>query len=167
MAIKEKKPAPAVKIRPARAEDAPIAAEIWMSMAVMHSDFDREKWQYAGDAQEQWQKWFAQAVSQEDMLTLAAVNEQDELVGFLVAKLTEPPPIIAIRRRAQIFDIAVKEGLRGKGIGTMLTKEAIGIFRKQGIQDVTLMVAKENELAEVLYLKLGFREVAHEMYMRL
>lgn len=58
---------------------------------------------------------------------------------------------------ATITNIAVREDFRGRGIGTMLLKEALDEAKRRDIGAVTLEVRKSNAPAIRLYEKFGFK----------
>lgn len=60
---------------------------------------------------------------------------------------------------ATITNIAVREDLRGKGIGAMLLKTALDMAKERDISAVTLEVRKSNEPAIKLYNCFGFEAV--------
>lgn len=60
---------------------------------------------------------------------------------------------------ATITNIAVREDLRGQGIGAQLLKEALDEAKERGISAVTLEVRKSNEPAIKLYNRFGFESV--------
>ena len=60
---------------------------------------------------------------------------------------------------AHIVGIAVREELRGRGIGELLLIGAVEMGLRQGLETVTLEVRVSNAVAQALYTKYGFREV--------
>ncbi len=60
---------------------------------------------------------------------------------------------------ATITNIAVREDLRGQGIGAQLLREALDEAKERGISAVTLEVRKSNESAIKLYNRFGFESV--------
>lgn len=61
-----------------------------------------------------------------------------------------------------ICGIAFSPEFRGKGYGKQLMQLAEQQAREKGFTKLSLIVFEENRLARELYLKLGYREVAHE-----
>jgi ribosomal protein S18 acetylase RimI-like enzyme len=59
-------------------------------------------------------------------------------------------------RRGYIYNLAVKDGFKRRGIGTALTKLAISNLKRAGADKVHLMVLVENQCAHRFYQKLGF-----------
>jgi ribosomal-protein-alanine N-acetyltransferase len=60
---------------------------------------------------------------------------------------------------AHIVAIAVRESLRGKGLGKLLLTGAIEMAQRREQQVVTLEARVSNEAAKALYIKYGFKEV--------
>ncbi len=81
-----------------------------------------------------------------------------EPVGFIHAQLQEPydTGITKPQRFLCIWDIAVREGFRGIGAGSMLLGAAMDWGRDCGAQYVRLNVLAQNEAALRFYEKRGF-----------
>jgi RimJ/RimL family protein N-acetyltransferase len=56
-------------------------------------------------------------------------------------------------------DIVVKESMRGKGIGTLLTLNQLSFLEKLGIKEVVVYVLKDSISAVKILEKLGFKKV--------
>lgn len=56
------------------------------------------------------------------------------------------------------FGIAIREKFQGKGLGNILTKEAITMAKQLGYEQVELGVFADNHKARSLYRKYGFEE---------
>ncbi len=81
------------------------------------------------------------------------VAEMDGVVvGFAVGMLTS-------HIEGRIFSIAVDKKNRRMGFATLLIKELLDNFRKNGVIIVRLEVRKSNLIAQELYQKLGFNTV--------
>lgn len=74
--------------------------------------------------------------------------EDDELVGY--------GAMWVIIDEAHITNIAVKERLRGQGIGRFLLRGLIGIAKRNGAAGITLEVRPSNTAAVGLYESEGF-----------
>jgi len=59
---------------------------------------------------------------------------------------------------AEILDVAVRQSLRGRGIGRLLVEDALAAARERGAIVVSLEVRVGNHDAVALYRRLGFRE---------
>ena len=67
--------------------------------------------------------------------------------------------VTAVAGEGYINNIAVKENLHGKGIGTLLLHRAIAFSKDKKLDFLSLEVRKSNRGAVSLYNKLGFKEV--------
>lgn len=66
-----------------------------------------------------------------------------------------------------IFDLAVDEEQRGRGIGHQLTDVVFGWLRSQGVMDCYLESGVENHSAHQFFEKIGFKTVSHIFKTRL
>ncbi|MBR3002640.1 MAG: ribosomal protein S18-alanine N-acetyltransferase [Clostridia bacterium] len=60
---------------------------------------------------------------------------------------------------AHITNIVVKKSMRKNGIGSLLLQELINMFKKLGLNEITLEVNEQNSSAIHLYQNFGFRQV--------
>lgn len=58
---------------------------------------------------------------------------------------------------AQIANIAVREDMRGQGLGRLLMQKLLELAKQNGIKAITLEVKDSNEPAVRLYKSLGFK----------
>ena len=65
-----------------------------------------------------------------------------------------------------IFDIVVKESLRGKGYGREIMETLLAEAAKRGVENSYLQVMLNNPIAMHLYEKLGYREVYRYWYRK-
>jgi ribosomal-protein-alanine N-acetyltransferase len=80
------------------------------------------------------------------------VAEADrEVVGYIVVRRE------SVRRaRAELPTFAVREDLRGRGIGSALLRHALGYLERIGVRRVVLQVSVRNAGAKALYDRFGF-----------
>jgi len=76
-------------------------------------------------------------------------ESKKRIAGYTIGKLE--------KRSAEIISLAVKPGLRQKGIGKKLTNFLISLFRKKGVKEIFLEVRTINKIAISLYRELGFK----------
>jgi len=85
--------------------------------------------------------------------TLLVARSQGTIVGMLTL-VTFPLPS---GLRARIEDVVVDQDARGQGIGTALTKAAVGLALQQGARSVDLTSRASRAAANRLYQHLGFQ----------
>ncbi|MFD8573024.1 GNAT family N-acetyltransferase [Streptomyces sp. NPDC059639] len=76
------------------------------------------------------------------------------LVGYV--RLGHPTGLPANAHVRQIQGLAVSDAARGRGVGRMLVRAAIGQARRQGARRITLRVLGHNAPARALYASEGF-----------
>lgn len=86
---------------------------------------------------------------------------QDEAGVVLVARMSDQPVgLIACNRLDDdtgVIDLAgVREGMRGRGVGTALVQAALDWFRRQGMSRAEVVTQARNVPAQRLYQQMGF-----------
>jgi [ribosomal protein S18]-alanine N-acetyltransferase len=83
-------------------------------------------------------------------IPLVALVPEHQLAGYLCLKV--------VFDEAEILDVAVDPGWRGRGIGRFLVQHALTLARARGAALVALEVRVGNLEALALYRSFGFRE---------
>lgn len=99
--------------------------------------------------------YLAQSLAKPDVIALVA-RDDNAIVGGLVAY--ELPKLEQARSEIYIYDLAVAEAHRRKGIATALINELRAIARTSGAWVVYVQADYGDEPAIALYTKLGRRE---------
>jgi ribosomal protein S18 acetylase RimI-like enzyme len=94
----------------------------------------------------------AKIIAQPGSTLLVARENGVRIVGMLTL-VTFPIPTGI---RAWIEDVVVDDSVRGQGVGTALTQEAIDIAKAIGAHTIDLTSRPSREAAHRLYEKLGF-----------
>ncbi|MFJ4712164.1 GNAT family N-acetyltransferase [Streptomyces sp. NPDC088785] len=76
------------------------------------------------------------------------------LVGYV--RVGYPTGLVANAHVRQIQGLAVADAARGRGVGRMLVRAAVGLARRQGARRITLRVLGHNAPARALYASEGF-----------
>jgi len=98
-------------------------------------------------------------LARERFIAIAALVG-DGVVGGLVAH--ELPKLMAERSEIYIYDLAVAEPHRRRGIATGLITELTRVARQRGASSIYVQADPDDEAATALYAKLGTRsDVLH------
>ena len=79
-------------------------------------------------------------------------DPERKIVGALTLVVFRIPTAV----RAWIEDVVVDAGARGRGVGELLTREAIALAAKRGAQTIDLTSRPSRETARRLYERAGF-----------
>lgn len=93
-----------------------------------------------------------EAISYGSIILVAETNEK-EIIGFIWAERGIPKRI----RHSAYIVAGIREGYRGRGIGSSLFEELEKQAREKAITRLELTVIKENTAALNLYQKMGYR----------
>jgi ribosomal-protein-alanine N-acetyltransferase len=74
-----------------------------------------------------------------------------EVAGYVFAR--------AVADEGEILNVAVREDLRGRGLGRRLLDAVFDDFRRHGVRTVYLEVRTSNTKGRAFYERLGFRQV--------
>ncbi len=86
-----------------------------------------------------------------------------KIIGHIMLEIKKIPPIYEIDREAYVDELFVKDGFRGKGIGTSLLKEAEAWARRKGLRQLGLLANVKNDRARKVYAKFGLGELMLKM----
>lgn len=75
-----------------------------------------------------------------------------QVVGYIVVRRES-----VRRKRAELPTFAVREDLRGRGIGSALLSQALDYLGRAGVRRIALQVSVRNPGARRLYEKFGFK----------
>ena len=166
-----------IALRRMRAEDIPQVIEIekeaftpgWVGtpfrrelnsrytrfLVAYHADGSEHQHPTTTDAQQQpgpadGSLWGRMVTGVRSVFGMRSDSEGDDLAGYVGIWLQGD--------QAHITEIAVREELRGRGIGELLIIGTLRVAYEQGLTEVTLEARVSNFVAQRLYDKYGFNE---------
>ncbi len=84
-----------------------------------------------------------------NLILICKLRGLDQLAGLLLVR--------EIADEAEILTLCVDPQYRGKGLGAQMVNRMMADFHRQGIKDIFLEVAENNEAALRLYEQCGFQ----------
>ena len=157
-----------MEVRQARVEDSEDIFSLWKEIIELHQkkyDTEKQIQEYTilrRKSQEDFFTHLSKTISTDEYIILVA-KERGKAVGFLRAKKSS----LLHEKRATVYDIAVKKGYRGKGIGTSLLEGLEAYAKKQDIRFIVLTVSPKNKEALHFYKKKKYAPRRIEMLKRL
>ena len=152
-----------ITIRPATPADIPVIGRLGALLVRTHHEFDPERFIAATSRTEQgYGSFLGSQLDERDVIILVA-EQHDEAVGYTYASI-EGHDYMSLRGPAGVLhDIVVDPAHRGSGIGRMLLDATIAALRVRGAPRVVLATAEQNEPAQRLFTRAGFRRTMVEM----
>jgi ribosomal protein S18 acetylase RimI-like enzyme len=152
-----------VSVRHARKTDAPKLGQLGTLLVREHYEFDPKR--FLPVTPETEKRYGAFLVSQlDDADVVVLVAERDGgVLGYTYAGV-EGYDYMSLRGPAGVLnDIVVDPHERGRGIGRMLLEATIEELKTRGVPRVVLSTAEQNEAAQHLFARAGFRRTMIEM----
>ena len=116
-----------------------------------------------GQPSEEGYAWFLGTQLREDDVVVFVAERESSIVGYVYAGL-EPQSWKELREACGfIHDVVVDESGRRAGVATLLMEAAIEWLRERGAPRVMLWTAQQNDGAQRLFDRLGFRRTMVEM----
>ena len=85
-------------------------------------------------------------------------KQTGQTIGFVSVRLNRKSKI------GVIANLAVFSLLRNAGVGRMLIQAAIELMREESMELASIETLEQNEVGQSLYPKLGFHELARQIY---
>lgn len=155
------------KVRRAQTGDLPALGRLGANLIRTHYAFNRDRFIAPGDDPEGGYAWFLGTQLREPDVIVLVAERDGVLVGYVYAGL-EPQSWQELREAAGfIHDVVVDEAGRRHGVASALIEAAVAWLRERGAPRVLLWTAEQNEGAQRLFAKLGFRRTMVEMTLEL
>lgn len=150
-------------IRSATQADVPALGRLGALLVKTHYNFDTRRFLSPSPRTEQgYGSFLGSQIRDKDAVVLVA-EENGEVVGYSYGS-NEGHDWMSLRGPAgELHDIVVDPAHRGKGVGEQLLNEIVKALEEKGAPRVVLSTAFQNETAQRLFEKAGFRRTMIEM----
>jgi GNAT superfamily N-acetyltransferase len=153
----------ATAIRKATRGDLPALGRLGALLLRTHFQFDSKRFMAPGGDPEAGYAWFlGTQLAEQDVVVLVA-ERQGAVVGYVYAGLEAQSWKELREASGFIHDVVVDERGRRTGVATALMEAAADWLRDHGAPRVMLWTAEQNEGAQRLFERLGFRRTMVEM----
>lgn len=152
-----------VVVRPATRADLAAIGRLGAMLVRLHHDYDPQRFISATPRTEQgYASFLGTQLEVADVIVLVAERDGDVL-GYSYAGL-EGFDYMALRAPAgALYDIVVDPAHRGHGVGRRLLDATLTALANRGAPRVVLSTAAQNEPAQRLFARAGFRRTMIEM----
>jgi ribosomal protein S18 acetylase RimI-like enzyme len=143
-----------VSIRKAVVDDLNAIGNLWQEFMDFHKRCDPH-YSRSTDGHDRFKEFISGHMTSDISCVLVA-EQGTTVVGYCLATLAKYPPVFENRDYGMVFDLAVTELCRRKGIGERLFHEAEAWFADRGIHRIEVRVAVSNETSTAFWKKMGF-----------
>jgi ribosomal protein S18 acetylase RimI-like enzyme len=152
-----------VRIRPATPADAAALGKLGALLVRIHHDFDPKRFIAATPQTEQGYGSFLGTQLQAPNVIVLVAERDGEVVGYSYAGV-EGRDYMSLRGPAGVvYDIVVDPAHRRHGVGRKLLDATLTALQDRGAPRVVLSTAEQNESAQRLFARAGFRRTMVEM----
>ena len=145
--------------------DLPAVGILAGRLVRMHYAFDSERYMKPGNPEQGYQRWFGTKLDSDDMILLVAEDPTiaEGLLAYAFVALEGRDYNNLLERHAKLHDILVDERAQKHGVGEALLNEVFRAAKEKGAPRVLLHTAAQNEGAQRLFHRMGFRTTMLEM----
>jgi len=140
----------------------PEVAKLAAKLVRLHHAFDPRRFFLEEPVERGYEWWLGRELENADAIVMVATLD-DTIAGYAYATVEKRDWNLLLDRYAGLHDIYVDERARGTGVGEKLLRALIDEVRRRGAPRVVLMSAVQNQGAQRLFAKVGFRATMIEM----
>ena len=146
-----------MEVRTASLNDLDAIESLWKEMMLFHIALD-ETFAEIPEA-EAIHHEYMKGLSLDESERVLVTDDDCNILGFIVMKVCENPPIYPLKEYVEIAAISIRKSARRKGIGHQLVKGTLGWCCDQGFSRVECAVAVKNPVAQGIRRRWGSAEL--------
>ena len=151
-----------IEIRKMTEGDLPAVGVLAAGLVRQHHQFDPARFMLVEPIEDGYRWWFAKELKREEVV-LQVATIAGEVVGYVYGTVEERDWAKLLDAHGAVHDVFVAEKFRKNGIARRLMGSAVQTLRAQGVKNVVLYSAAQNEGAQALFKSMGFRTSMLEM----
>jgi ribosomal protein S18 acetylase RimI-like enzyme len=147
-------------------EDLPLVGILAGRLVRMHHAFDPKRFMRPIDPERGYARWLSTQLDDDDVILLVADDGESggaPVVGYAYARMEPRNYNELLDACAKLHDIFVDERARRRGVGELLLAEVRRVASAKGAPRIVLLTAAQNESAQRLFARSGFRTTMLEM----
>lgn len=153
---------PEIVVRRAGLRDVDDILPLWEEMMRFHAALD-PRLEVGPEGASYMRRVFREWLRSEDCRVLVAEAE-GEIVGYIVGRVADNPPVFRLRTYGHISDICVAPEWRRRGVGRRLYGALREWFKEEGLSVVQLNAAHRNPTSLAFWRAMGFEDYLHRMW---
>jgi GNAT superfamily N-acetyltransferase len=129
----------------------------WMELMDYHRQLD-PAFTRRPDGHLRFGHFLIECIDSDLFVVLAALDEDQAVLGYAVAKEERYPPVFERSRHSSLFDMAVHPDHQRRGIGTALLAAVEHWTRARGLTRLELRVSVHNPAGRAFWTRHGFAD---------
>lgn len=159
---------PSPTIRRATAKDMREVARFAARLVRFHHALDPKRFLCDEPLEPGYERWLSQELKTPKAVIVVAEEipeggARPKVVGYAYGRMETRDWNALLDACGALHDVFVDDGVRGRGVGGALVEAVIQELREMGAPRVVLHTATQNEAAQKLFDRLGFRRTMVEM----
>jgi len=151
-------------IRRMRAADLDAVGVLAGKLVRLHHAYDPQRFLRPVDPERGYARWFSTQLEDREVILLVATSPGEPApLGYVYARMEPRSYNDLLDACARLHDVYVDERARRRGVGEALVRETFRIAAELGAPRVVLHTASQNEDAQRLFQRAGFRTTMLEM----
>lgn len=142
--------------------DLPAVGILAGRLVRAHHGYDPQRFLEPVDPERGYARWFATQLDRDDTILLVAADD-DGIAGYVYARMEPRSYNELLDACTKLHDIFVDDRVRRRGVGEALLRETFRRAQEKGAPRVVLLTATQNESAQRLFARVGFRTTMLEM----
>jgi ribosomal protein S18 acetylase RimI-like enzyme len=146
------------------AADLPAASVLAGKLVALHYALDPQRFLHLPNPEAGYARYLAGELKSDRVVLIVAERTADAtVVGYAYARLEPRDYNELLDACGKLHDVYVDESARGQGLGDRLVREVVRRLTEKGAPRIVLMTAVQNEAAQRLFTRNGFRTTMLEM----
>jgi ribosomal protein S18 acetylase RimI-like enzyme len=151
-------------VRPAVPADLPAVAKLAAQLVRYHHALDPNRFLIREPVEAGYERFLRSEINEEKVVVLAAERTDTKaIVGYTYGRLEPRDWNMLLEAHGALHDVLVAAEARKSGVGEALVRETCRRLEEMGAPRVLLHTAAQNEGAQALFAKVGFRRTMIEM----
>lgn len=146
-----------------KSADLPAVGRLAGKLVRMHHDLDPRRFIHLASPESGYARYLGGELANDRVVLLVAERTPEDVVGYAYGRMEPRSYDDLLEACGKLHDIYVEDSARGHGLGEALLNEMIRRLTDKGAPRVLLLTAVQNEAAQRLFQKLGFRTTMLEM----
>jgi ribosomal protein S18 acetylase RimI-like enzyme len=149
-------------VRRARLSDLHAVGKLALGLVRLHEQFDADRFMHIPHPDVGYERFLGSAIDDPKACVMVACDEE-RVVGYTYSTLEPRDYNALLDACAKLHDIFVDEEMRGRGVGDALLAKTLTELEGMGAPRIVLFSATQNESAQRLFKRAGFRTTMLEM----